>query len=86
MTIPPKVKIGALWFKIIQHAMEGCGACDVQAQVIEINSNLSDRGKELALWHEMDHAFNNQKSELQVEYDAQFTVMIIADNPGLYEG
>ena len=76
-----EIKIGGLVYKIeYKDLEEEMGKTYYSKQLIEIDNNQTKEQQELTLWHEIWHAKNNQRSEVEVESLAQDVYQIIKDN------
>lgn len=76
-----EIKIGGLVYKIeYKDLEEEMGKTYYSKQIIEIDNNQTKEQQELTLWHEIWHAKNNQRSEIEVESLAQDVYQIIKDN------
>lgn len=84
--IPKKVKIGIIWYKIVEKEMT-CGAMgelDRHTNTIYINKNISQEQKFNTLLHEILHAINGEIIEPIIESFANGLSQVLKDN-GLWK-
>lgn len=76
-----QIKIGGLIYKIeYKDLEESLGRTEYAKQIIQIDDKQTKDQQEVTLIHEILHAQNNQRSELETEALAQSIYQIIKDN------
>mgnify|MGYP001609705458 CR=1 FL=1 len=87
MQIPDTLKIGALWYKVIQVDSSQIdvdsfhtGDCDDHTQTIRISKSISQEMKEVTLIHEILHAIDMQLDHDLVELLSSAIYQVLKEN------
>lgn len=87
MKIPTKLKIGALWYKVVQVDPSQIdvdsfhtGDCDDHTQTIRISKIVSQEMKEVTLIHEILHSIDMQLDHDLVELLSQALYQVLKEN------
>jgi Zn-dependent peptidase ImmA (M78 family) len=82
--IPKQIRIGGCLYTIEQvspGALGGdCAANDITRSIIQINKDMPQDQKEVALFHEIIHAMNTNLSEEATEFLAQAFYQVLKEN------